>query len=106
MYLFYPFAGSKLSKKLLLQPLYKGRMRSSSSIGNPPDILTKPQFKIPEGVVGQPTCYTHPHLIQEGHLTCGITQQEYKDRRDILVKKLEAIPEHSHKSHIVSYEYM
>lgn len=58
--------------------------------------------KIPKGILGQPTCHTHPHMIPNGQLTCGITQEEYKERRDNLVAKLLEESEHIHKSHIVS----
>lgn len=37
---------------------------------------------------GQPLSETHPHLLQPGELTPGITSQEYYDRRQKLVEKL------------------
>ncbi|KAH9629610.1 hypothetical protein HF086_002546 [Spodoptera exigua] len=57
-------------------------------------------FVIPKGTFGQPTCHTHPHLIKEEHLTWGITQAEYKKRRETLVQKLVAESENMHNTHI------
>ena len=37
---------------------------------------------------GQPVHETHPHLLQPGELTPGITAQEYADRRTKLAEKL------------------
>lgn len=37
---------------------------------------------------GQPLYETHPHLLQPGELTPGITAQEYSDRRTRLAQKL------------------
>lgn len=37
---------------------------------------------------GQPVHETHPHLLQPGELTPGITAQEYADRRTALATKL------------------
>lgn len=37
---------------------------------------------------GQPLHETHPHLLQPGELTPGITAQEYYDRRTCLAEKL------------------
>src|ERR1700761_4321550 len=37
---------------------------------------------------GQPVHETHPHLLQPGELTPGITAQEYADRRTKLAAKL------------------
>ncbi|KAI5631650.1 metallopeptidase family m24 domain-containing protein [Phthorimaea operculella] len=51
-------------------------------------VILKPQYKIPQGIMGQPTCYTHPHMVEEGYLTCCIKQEEYVDRRDTLMTKL------------------
>lgn len=89
-------------KKLSRQSFCKERGRALSTVENPPGLATNTQFSIPKCIVGQPTCYTHPHMIAEGHLTCGITQQEYKERRDTLVNKLNAEPDHAHKFHVVS----
>lgn len=37
---------------------------------------------------GQPVAQTHPHLIREGHVTPGITAEEYRLRRDRLMQKI------------------
>ncbi|KAJ2946683.1 hypothetical protein O0L34_g12744 [Tuta absoluta] len=50
--------------------------------------ILKPQYTIPQGIMGQPTCYTHPHMVEEGYLTCCVKQEEYIDRRDTLMTKL------------------
>lgn len=77
--------------------------RSRSTIENSPGvILANQQYHIPKGAMGQPTCHTHPHLISPDHLTSGVTQAEYKDRRDIFVHKLVAEIQNEHKTHIVS----
>jgi len=39
---------------------------------------------------GQPVAQTHPHLVEEGELTPGITKAEYKERRQNLVDKISA----------------
>ncbi|CAK1548077.1 unnamed protein product [Leptosia nina] len=75
-------------------------IRHLSSIKNPPDVKYIPELKIPQGVLGQPTCHTHPHLISTGYLTCGITQMEYKERRETLVSKLVEA-ENVHKTHVI-----
>ncbi|XP_045453239.1 xaa-Pro aminopeptidase 3-like [Melitaea cinxia] len=92
---------NRFIKKLSRQSFCKERGRALSTVENPPGFASNTQFSIPKCIVGQPTCYTHPHMIAEGHLTCGITQQEYKERRDTLVNKLNAEPDHAHKSHVV-----
>lgn len=51
--------------------------------------------------MGQPTCHTHPHLVQPDCLTWGMTQMEYKDRRDRLVSKLVGEAVNMHNTHIV-----
>ncbi|XP_053602058.1 xaa-Pro aminopeptidase 3-like [Plodia interpunctella] len=56
---------------------------------------------IPKGIFGQPTCHTHPHLIRPEQLTCGITQAEYRERREMLVNKLVAEVGNEHKTHII-----
>ncbi|XP_061383013.1 xaa-Pro aminopeptidase 3-like [Danaus plexippus] len=91
---------SKSPRRLLRNTLIRERCRYKSSIGNPPDVMSE-TTTIPKGILGQPTCHTHPHLISDGHLTCGITQQEYKDRRDTLVEKLVSSKENEHRSHII-----
>ncbi|KAJ1975643.1 aminopeptidase, partial [Dimargaris xerosporica] len=40
--------------------------------------------------MGQPTSETHPHLIQAGHITPGITSEEYAQRRARLADALPA----------------
>ncbi|VVC92438.1 unnamed protein product [Leptidea sinapis] len=76
--------------------------RYQSSIDAPPSSSREiAQLTIPKGILGQPTCHTHPHLIQQGQLTCGITQQEYKERRETFVRKLLAEVENVHKTHLI-----
>ncbi|XP_047526188.1 xaa-Pro aminopeptidase 3-like [Pieris napi] len=74
-------------------------IRRLSSFRNP-DAERIQQFSIPKGILGQPTCHTHPHLISHGYLTCGVTQLEYKERRETLVSKL-AEAENLHKTHVI-----
>lgn len=71
---------------------------------NPPSVTSAPvpQFSIPKGILGQPTCHTHPHMVEKDNLTCGITQAEFRERRETLVRKLAAEVENMHKTHIVS----
>ncbi|KAL0850558.1 hypothetical protein ABMA28_012333 [Loxostege sticticalis] len=87
-------------KRLFRQVVSKQQSRWNSTIENPPG-MKAPQMSIPQGIFGQATCHTHPHLIQPGHLTCGITQMEYKERRETLVNKLVSEMENIHKSHII-----
>nr|XP_034823964.1 xaa-Pro aminopeptidase 3 isoform X2 [Maniola hyperantus] len=89
----------KLPRRLVKHPLSVKRCMLSSE--NPSDMLAMQSAKIPKGILGQPTCHTHPHMIPSGQLTCGITQQEYKERRDNLVAKLLEESVHIHKSHII-----
>ncbi|KAK7076896.1 Xaa-Pro aminopeptidase 3 [Halocaridina rubra] len=37
---------------------------------------------------GQPTSYTHPHLVQPGEITFGINREEYSERRHKLMERL------------------
>ncbi|XP_028177965.1 xaa-Pro aminopeptidase 3-like [Ostrinia furnacalis] len=88
-------------RRLLRQVVSKQQSRWTSTIENPPGMKPAPQFSIPHGIFGQATCHTHPHLIQPGHLTCGISQIEFRERRETLVNKLAAEFENMHKSHII-----
>ncbi|XP_023948956.2 xaa-Pro aminopeptidase 3 [Bicyclus anynana] len=85
-------------RRLVKHPLVAKRCMSTTE--NSSDLLLQ-SSKIPKGILGQPTYHTHPHLIPNGQLTCGITQQEYKERRDNLVAKLLEEPEHIHKTQII-----
>ncbi|XP_068628724.1 xaa-Pro aminopeptidase 3-like [Battus philenor] len=93
--------GIKHAKHLLRQNLNQNKWRSMSQMDIPPEETSLSQFTIPKGIVGQPTCHTHPHMISPGHLTCGITQMEYKERRDTLVNKLLSEVDNAHKSHVI-----
>ncbi|XP_059056542.1 xaa-Pro aminopeptidase 3-like [Achroia grisella] len=92
---------SKSRKRLLKQVLCENRCKWLSTVENPPGIKNVPQFSIPKVVVGQATCHTHPHLVPPGQLTCGITQMEYRERRDTLVNKLMEEVGNVHKAHII-----
>lgn len=37
---------------------------------------------------GQPVAHTHPHLIEQGHVTHGISAEEYRTRRISLIEKV------------------
>ena len=63
-------------------------------------------MSIPKGNLGQPTHHTHPHLISQEHLTCGVTQAEYKERRERLVNKLLEEVVNIHTTHIVSFLFL
>ncbi|KAL2100707.1 hypothetical protein ACEWY4_002468 [Coilia grayii] len=45
---------------------------------------------IPARYLGQPSPYTHPHLIKHGEVTPGLTQTEYELRRQRLASLVEA----------------
>ncbi|XP_026764262.2 xaa-Pro aminopeptidase 3-like [Galleria mellonella] len=92
---------SKGRRRVFRQVLSEDRCRWLSTVENPPGVKDVPQFSIPKAVVGQATCHTHPHLIPPGQLTCGITQMEYRERRDALVTKLMAEVQNAHKTHII-----
>ncbi|CAH2989792.1 unnamed protein product [Chilo suppressalis] len=92
---------AKARKRVLRQGLSRVWLRCRSTVENPPGVKTMPQFTVPTGILGQATCHTHPHLIQPGYLTCGITQMEYRERRETLVNKLVSEMENTHQSHII-----
>ncbi|GBP08309.1 Xaa-Pro aminopeptidase 3 [Eumeta japonica] len=79
----------------------KHKARYLSTIDTTPEMKAVSHFSIPRGVMGQPTCYTHPHLVEPGHLTCGITQAEFRERRDSFVNKLATEVQNIHKTHII-----
>ncbi|XP_022125931.2 xaa-Pro aminopeptidase 3 [Pieris rapae] len=83
-----------------VKSISRWKPRRLSSFRHPPDPERIQQFSIPKGIFGQPTCHTHPHLISHGNLTCGVTQLEYKERRETLVSKL-AEAENLHKTHVI-----
>lgn len=91
----------KSQRKLCKQPILHNRNRCISTIEVPPREKQEPQPLIPKGILGQPTCHTHPHLIQQDYLTCGITLTEYKERRETLVRKLASEVNNVHKTHII-----
>ncbi|KAJ3417595.1 hypothetical protein HDV05_000052 [Chytridiales sp. JEL 0842] len=43
---------------------------------------------IRDAMIGQPTPETHPHLMEAGQITPGISAKEYRDRREALVEKI------------------
>lgn len=93
---------SKELRRVFRQGFIQRTSRCLSTLGNPPSVTTASQFTIPKGILGQPTCHTHPHMIPMDNLTCGITQAEFRERRETLVRKLAAEEENMHKTHIVS----
>ncbi|XP_073947467.1 xaa-Pro aminopeptidase 3-like [Choristoneura fumiferana] len=90
---------AKSRRKITRRP--EQSIRCMSIIDKPSDEKMVPKFQIPKGIMGQPTCHTHPHMIPPDFLTCGITQMEYKERREILVQKLLLEVNNVHKSHII-----
>ncbi|KAL4721133.1 hypothetical protein ACJJTC_009413 [Scirpophaga incertulas] len=91
---------TRTKRKILKPNIYKILTRCRSTVETPPR-QSLSDLAVPKGILGQATCHTHPHLIQPGHLTCGITQLEYKERRETLVNKLISEVENIHKSHII-----
>ncbi|XP_004928657.1 xaa-Pro aminopeptidase 3 [Bombyx mori] len=85
----------------LLKSHIRNQLRCLSTIDHPPGAVERPTLSIPQGTFGQATCHTHPHLIQQGHLTCGITQKEYAERRETLISRLVSEAPNVHKTHIV-----
>lgn len=64
--------------------------------------------KVPQRYLGQPSPYTHPHLIGYGEVTPGLTQTEFEFRRQRLASLIEMQAERltgsgasSNSSHIV-----
>ena len=41
-----------------------------------------------QGKYGQPTEWTHPHIIQKNQINKGIEKYEFKTRREKLIEKL------------------
>ncbi|XP_037544802.1 xaa-Pro aminopeptidase 3 [Nematolebias whitei] len=65
----------------------------------------KPKL-VPCRYLGQPSSYTHPHLIKHGEVTPGIAQTEYELRRQKLASLIEAQadklgPSTSSSNHVV-----
>ncbi|UYV62665.1 XPNPEP3 [Cordylochernes scorpioides] len=54
-----------------------------------------PKAKGKQGVRGQPTPKSHPHLLQAGQVAPGITRQEFQARR---YRLMEAIQTHCHRT--------
>ncbi|XP_036408212.1 xaa-Pro aminopeptidase 3 [Megalops cyprinoides] len=48
------------------------------------------QKKVPPRYLGQPSPYTHPHLLKHGEVTPGLTQTEYELRRHKLASLIAA----------------
>ncbi|KAJ8387588.1 hypothetical protein AAFF_G00152840 [Aldrovandia affinis] len=48
------------------------------------------QGKVPPRYLGQPSPYTHPHLLKHGEVTPGLTQTEYELRRHKLAALIAA----------------
>ncbi|MCJ8749392.1 hypothetical protein PDJAM_G00175870 [Pangasius djambal] len=60
--------------------------------------------KIPPRYLGQPSPYTHPHLIKHGEVTPGVTQTEYELRRQCLASLIESrVPDSSHVLVVLSH---
>ncbi|XP_067089086.1 xaa-Pro aminopeptidase 3 [Osmerus mordax] len=62
--------------------------------------------KVPPRYLGQPSPFTHPHLIKHGEVTPGLTQTEYELRRHKLASLIQAQadrlgPDASSSSHVV-----
>uniref|UniRef100_A0A671NZX3 X-prolyl aminopeptidase 3, mitochondrial n=1 Tax=Sinocyclocheilus anshuiensis TaxID=1608454 RepID=A0A671NZX3_9TELE len=64
--------------------------------------------KVPQRYLGQPSPYTHPHLIRYGEVTPGLTQTEFEFRRQRLASLIKMQAERltgsgasSNSSHIV-----
>ncbi|XP_076866625.1 xaa-Pro aminopeptidase 3 isoform X5 [Brachyhypopomus gauderio] len=45
---------------------------------------------VPQRYLGQPSPYTHPHLVKPGEVTPGVTQTEFELRRQRLASLIEA----------------
>lgn len=97
-----PFTGPKDHRRVFRQAFIHVKSECRSTVEHPPGQRSVPQFSIPAGILGQATCITHPHMIPKDHLTCGITQAEYNERRETFVAKLVAEVDSMHKHHIVS----
>ncbi|XP_062873082.1 xaa-Pro aminopeptidase 3 isoform X2 [Trichomycterus rosablanca] len=60
--------------------------------------------KIPQRYLGQPSPYTHPHLVKAGEVTPGLTQTEYELRRQRLASVVESrVPDSSHVLIVLSH---
>ncbi|KOB68397.1 putative xaa-pro dipeptidase app [Operophtera brumata] len=92
---------SRELRRVCRQSFIQRTARCKSSVGNPPSETPVAQFAIPKGILGQPTCHTHPHLVPKDNLTRGITQAEFRERRETLVGKLVADVDNMHKTHII-----
>lgn len=86
----------------MLKQLVNNGLRCLSTIENPPGIKKAPELSIPQGILGQATCHTHPHLIGPDQIINWLTQTEFRERRETFVNKLVAEVENINKTHIVS----
>ncbi|XP_060760249.1 xaa-Pro aminopeptidase 3 isoform X2 [Neoarius graeffei] len=60
--------------------------------------------EVPQRCLGQPSPYTHPHLIKHGEVTPGVTQTEYELRRQSLASLIESrVPDSSHVLVVLSH---
>ncbi|GAA5821204.1 hypothetical protein JCM10212_006773 [Sporobolomyces blumeae] len=62
---------------------------SSTSALSHPRPSPRPGHSLPPKLYGQPLPSTHPHLLESGQLTPGISAREYEERRRRLVERLE-----------------
>nr|XP_015800855.2 xaa-Pro aminopeptidase 3 isoform X1 [Nothobranchius furzeri]XP_015800856.2 xaa-Pro aminopeptidase 3 isoform X1 [Nothobranchius furzeri] len=75
-------------KSAVLQPHYRSTWCPCRCISvKPGDVKPK---TVPCRYLGQPSPFTHPHLIKHGEVTPGITQTEYELRRHKLASLIEA----------------
>ncbi|XP_028310336.1 xaa-Pro aminopeptidase 3 [Gouania willdenowi] len=81
-------SNSLMSTVKLLQRTVNGGWIGCRSISVKPGGL-KPKL-IPARYLGQPSPFSHPHLIKHGEVTPGLTQTEYELRRHRLASLIEA----------------
>uniref|UniRef100_A0AAY4BNX7 Aminopeptidase P N-terminal domain-containing protein n=2 Tax=Denticeps clupeoides TaxID=299321 RepID=A0AAY4BNX7_9TELE len=62
----------------------------------------KVSLKVPSRYLGQPSPYTHPHLMKYGEVTPGLTQTEFELRRQRLASLIESqVDRRPGTSHVV-----
>ncbi|XP_017042019.1 xaa-Pro aminopeptidase 3 [Drosophila ficusphila] len=76
---------------------WRPQTRSSSSSGTPISTVDPAEvrgvaqiLRKQKGNLGQPTCVSHPHLIQPDELVPGVEQNEFKERRSQLMQNIRA----------------
>ncbi|XP_072040288.1 xaa-Pro aminopeptidase 3-like [Amphiura filiformis] len=88
--------------RLLRKPLMTIRRYFSKHVdGAVGSLQTKTSPSAVERCLGQPSPYTHTHLLKPGEITPGISQDEYRDRRNQLMAAINRSVSGRSSNHVV-----